>query len=329
MKQETLFILSGREDTRTIFKELESDSRIKILYGETILDQKSIIYTLMRVHYSYKIYQRIKLPFKGMWKKFLSLNQINFDINTRYKILFTNNSLFMTELTNLLKLKKQYHVDFYLYLVDSMGKRDTYKVQSYIDSDIFTEIISFDEKDSKQYGFKYFPHPIPYVKPRKSAIQQDIYFLGVAKGRSKHLIELSNFFKSNGVTQKLLVASSNGKEKLELKQHDLYSENITYRENIQNVSESNVVLEVVQENQYGPTLRYYESVIYNKKLLTNNTNIRTFPFYNEKYMKIFNTVSDIDLEWLTKKGEIDYGYSGEYSAKSFVEFILKLMNEER
>ena len=82
-------------------------------------------------------------------------------------------------------------------------------------------------------------------------------------------------------------------------------------------------MEILQKNQHGATLRYFEAVCYNKKLLTNNKDIIYYPFYNSKWMKVFTNISEIDIEWLRTNENIDYKYSGEFSPKLLIDKILK------
>lgn len=49
------------------------------------------------------------------------------------------------------------------------------------------------------------------------------------------------------------------------------------------------------------------------KNLTNNPNIKELSFYNPKYMQHFESVEDIDFEWVKKRELIDYHYNNEFS----------------
>lgn len=78
-------------------------------------------------------------------------------------------------------------------------------------------------------------------------------------------------------------------------------------------SDSKVALRCCAEGQRGTSLRYMEAVCYNKKLLTNNDDVVTYPFYDPRYMKIFHTLTDIDLDWLKMDIDVEYHYNGEFS----------------
>ena len=50
-------------------------------------------------------------------------------------------------------------------------------------------------------------------------------------------------------------------------------------ENIRNISQSKALVDILQTGQYGITLRTYEALVNKKKLVTNNTQIKKYPFY--------------------------------------------------
>lgn len=64
---------------------------------------------------------------------------------------------------------------------------------------------------------------------------------------------------------------------------------------------TNCILEILQEGQYQQSIRYFEAIIYNKKLLTNNKNVKNLPYFDERYMRYFSSITDIDLSGLKKK----------------------------
>ena len=85
---------------------------------------------------------------------------------------------------------------------------------------------------------------------------------------------------------------------------------------------SNCILELMNDNQAGNTLRFKEAVCYNKKLLTNNRAAFDSPYYDERYIRVFDDVSEIDPEWIAQKCAVDYCYGGEYSPQRLLEMII-------
>ena len=93
----------------------------------------------------------------------------------------------------------------------------------------------------------------------------------------------------------------------------------SYNDILEDLQNSKCILEIMRENQTGPSLRYFEAVCYNKKLLTTNPEIVNFPYYDNRFMKIFSNPEDIDIEWLKDTSCIvDYHYRGDFSPISLI-----------
>lgn len=96
---------------------------------------------------------------------------------------------------------------------------------------------------------------------------------------------------------------------------------ISYPQVVSRVKSSNCVLEVLQTNQKAQSLRYFEAIAYNKKLLTNNPGIVELPYYDDRYMRAFKNIEDIDVDWVRAREKIDYKYKGEFSPLGIIEYI--------
>ena len=83
------------------------------------------------------------------------------------------------------------------------------------------------------------------------------------------------------------------------------------------------VVEIVREGQTVFTLRTCEAVAFNKKLLTNNKNLKNMPFYDERYMYIFDDVDDIDMNFLLNRDSVLYEKNDYFSPIN----ILKRLDE--
>ena len=54
------------------------------------------------------------------------------------------------------------------------------------------------------------------------------------------------------------------------------------------------------------------------------------PFYDARYMKYFETVSDIDFDWVRRKEKIDYHYNNEFSPVYLLDKIAnKIKDDEK
>ena len=74
------------------------------------------------------------------------------------------------------------------------------------------------------------------------------------------------------------------------------------------------MVEVLADGQSSSSFRYYEAVVYNKKLLTNNSNVKDMPFYDPKYIQYFDDTYSIDYDWIKDNSYgVDFKYNNEFS----------------
>lgn len=308
------------------------------MYRDLIVNEKVSTYYLnkpaknkimnffRRVHCSFRINQIIDLPGKGLWDYKL-LEEV--DNNTC--VIFSTGALSLTSRSLLKKIKKK-SGRMVLLIVDSMHASSWHiKIaKPRIFNFAWDLILSFDQNDCKEFGFQYlgknYYSILADVAP--SEINSDIYYVGREKrncNRNQKVIEFQKLFAKNSIICNFNLIDSlinKGKYKdVEVKGLTVSYSDIPYEKVVSDVKSSNCIFEIVQDGQAAQTIRYFEAVCYNKKLLTNNFNICNFPFYNSSFMKCFSTFDDIDLEWVRRKENIDYGYSNEFSPVKILDLI--------
>lgn len=101
----------------------------------------------------------------------------------------------------------------------------------------------------------------------------------------------------------------------------VFNNDVDIRDNIQNVVNSNCILEPMHAGYQAITFRYLEAVCYNRKLLTGNADVVNMKYYNPDYIKVYKSLDDIDWEWVKRKENVDYGYEGDYSPETFLDYI--------
>lgn len=183
--------------------------------------------------------------------------------------------------------------------------------ESYLKDKNIDEIWSYDRNDCKKYNLKFntqfYNNKLKCPNLKKV---QDVIFLGKDKGRRKIIENLNESLAKNKVTSKLMIVESE-------KQYISYSKYLEY------IGESKAILDIVMDNVMGLTLRCMESLFLNKKLITNNTDIQNYDFYNPKNIFILgkDDVNDIknfiDSEYEPVKEEIVDYYDYESWIKRF------------
>ncbi len=255
---------------------------------------------------------------------YYNLYDFNYLADDTYHIIIHTLTITKINIRCIESLKKKHtNIRIYALLNDSMDASSFHMeyVRDKLFSNVWDRVLTYDKEDADKYGFTWIGYCIysswDFVPP--DAKHSDCYYVGNNKGNREGLVlDLYNRVKNSGLNARFDIVSQTPNPQGE----PLYlKDGIPYSEVVSRVKSTNCIIEILQENQRSQSLRWFEAIAYNKKLLTNNRNIRTLPYYDERYMKSFEKVEDIDLEWLSKPEIINYGYHNEYSPLNLVEFI--------
>jgi hypothetical protein len=143
---------------------------------------------------------------------------------------------------------------------------------------------TFDSSDSQLYNLnltsQVYRNVDTYIATTAKEINWDVFFVGQDKGRIKALLEWKKKFTELGLRTNIIVTkdhhSSYSFEELDLVSH----QEISYTDNIRLILQSLCLLEIVQQNQTGPSIRFMECLFFNKKLITNNLLVAQMEFYH-------------------------------------------------
>lgn len=148
--------------------------------------------------------------------------------------------------------------------------------------DLGVEIYSFDRAQSIKDNllFKhYYYGAAPLVKvDNNKQILQDIYFIGVDKGRLQLLKKLAKDFSQMGLSFKCQVVRDRHR-RYQKADEPFLSVPQKYEQIVQNIKQSIAVLDINASGQSGITLRPMEAMFFNKKLITNNRDVLKYDFY--------------------------------------------------
>lgn len=239
-------------------------------------------------------------------------------------VFFTNESLNGLDKEIILDIKTKAKATVLFFIDELFNDYESMSTAKKMISDkdkIFDLVYTFSPKDAEKYNLLKTMNYYHCLELKHDKIIPRVFFVGNIKRRKEFLSDLSFLFDKKGVDYHFVIDGLKENVFKKWKRG-----RISYYKNIKNVYSSNVILDMADERQTGMTLRYYEAVCYNKKLLTNNANIINMPYYDEKYMKVYKTVGDvekIDKSWFTAVENIDYGYKCEFEPKYFLEQIEK------
>ena len=226
------------------------------------------------------------------------------------------------------KMTKKYMT----YLYDSV---DRCPVNHLLDG-IFDEIYSFDEDDVKKYGFKKINN-YNYIDKQpianKNAIKNQVLYIASFDNRLTTVYNLKNIFTKIGVNFRFIIV---GKKTTLYKLKNYFSkklDNIELKRKIINqndlkilYNETEVILDLVRENQTGLSFRVFEAMAFQKKIITTNKSITSYDFYNPNNILV---IDNEDLEINNTFFQTDYQTIPDeiynlYTLDSWVETVFKL-----
>ena len=185
-------------------------------------------------------------------------------------------------------------------------------------------ILCYNAGDASKYGFTqcnaYFSKDNSVVSGGEDT--SDLVFIGQPKDRQTIIEDVYKAVSKKCVCNFVIV---NGKGTVEGVNY--MPKGFSYRDYLIEELKSKCILEVIKGDTDSETLRCWEAVYYNKKLLTNWKGIFDFKYYNPKYMKYFEKPSDIDVDFILKKEKIDYGYEGDNSPVELIALIERKLEQ--
>jgi hypothetical protein len=187
----------------------------------------------------------------------------------------------------------------------------------------FDLVISYDNMhDVPVYGLTYAP---VYMSTSReidlSAItcQYDIAFIGTSKDRLSTIHRIYQLCTGYGLKPYFYIFRVKDSDRLPgivygiryLKRNLL----------LQRELESNCILEVLKGDAHSNTTRFWEAVIYNRKFYTNWKGVVDSPYYNPRFIRVFDSPDDLDIDFIKERIEVDYHYQGELSPLKYLELF--------
>lgn len=323
------FVFAGYSDLtlRTMFKDCLNREDVKIL--KEILPFSEYVNGLFRGLamrcYKYKFCQSLLYVVESVFRP---LEKLDTDDKKTY-LIFTNAAsigLSVPYFKKFLQRHKNY-IPVMLFM-DQLNlywaKYAKYLVEQIPQFQCFT----FDPQDAQNKDYKHTMSVYSYYDAEPGGVVSDIYFSFFGLNRLKTIIEIADYLEARQVRCNFIYVGDMDDATVELGTVKQVSKRLLYSEIVRDAAQANCLLEVQRDGQSGATLRYYEAICYNKKLLTTNKNVVNLPFYNPEYMKVFEKPSDIDYDWVRRRDPVDYHYDNRFSPVHFLEEIIDSANRE-
>lgn len=154
----------------------------------------------------------------------------------------------------------------------------------------YDQVYAFDKLDSEKFGFKY--SKLIYAPIRENIItnvkpEYDLFYIGQAKDRLQHLIEIFRHAKNEGLRCKFFITEV-PREQQYADPDITYNQNLSYKEVLMYISKSKGIVDAIQGDSTGMTIKTCEAVFWNKKLITTNIQVKDEPYYKVNNILIYN-----------------------------------------
>jgi len=244
-------------------------------YIFNLFDENISVYNLYKYssNFFYKILRKL------LYLSGFKLNNLFYEkwinyLGKKVKIIFFDSCRIDHRLLNVLKKRENIYIYYWnpVFNLRLLNKQKEY-----------FKVYSFDKGDSKKYKLKFNAqfYPLRYAQSVKSnEIKYDFMLVCADKGRAQ---SINNFYKLvNGCRNYIYIFCKK-------KSGGFYhKEKIRYSDYLNILNSSLCIVEIMQKNQSGLTLRSIEALFYNKKLITNNNTIKEEKFYNSANIYILN-----------------------------------------
>ncbi len=167
-------------------------------------------------------------------------------------------------------------------------------IYSYIE--LFDRFFVFDKVDLDYKKSKLLPITNFYCdynnfKISKEIHENDVFFIGSLIPKRMPQIELfiENTRKLNlKLDINIYYISESHKDKYPIKGIKYIDKYLTYEENINQLKKSRIVIDFLNETHKGLSFRTFEAICFDKKLITNNPEVKKYDFYNPNNIFIWD-----------------------------------------
>lgn len=323
MNKKVIVIDTGSESNHLMMSDvskLDCVTQISDVYNTN----SKFVKTLLRIHFGFKINNYFDFPFKDIWNRKCVLNKMLEDSTNEYYIVLVNDVIRKLSKRYIRKLMDLSRVHVYIVLLDAHEKIKPY-FRRCVDRFPTEHIYSFQKSDCMKYGYIYTNTLYSRIALPSEEELFDAYFVGEEKDRMDEIWQLFSKLSSQGISCHFDVITRKSIDIMKAKYPGItfIDHRISYKSILDNIAKSKCIVEICQQGQDGLTMRFYEAVFYNRRLITNNKTARENEFYDDRTMVIYTDPETIDIDESFFVGTVDYHYYNEMSPIHLIDRILE------
>ena len=318
MKYNYVYLGSNSDFTRISFGDLEKVDWAKY-FCKRIDTNSKVLTKLYQLHTSPKTNRFFRLPGQGIWNKMLFRQ--TFPEDKPICFVFYPRSRWLQN--GAIEYLRKKYPDCKIALIFQDLVRYSYP-QGLEEMLKKVDIaLSFDHADAEMHGMDYYPLVYsPYDVPEDDLIEEsDVYFVGKAKDRLPQILAAYEKLRDAGLKCEFYITGV-APEEQKYADEIHYCGQMSYVENLKRVKKTKCLLEIMQGGGHGYTLRACEAIMYDKKMITDNPEISSAPFFAPELISVFSGAEDINPSFVTAEPtEADYGWKENLSPLKLLEYI--------
>ena len=278
------------------YAELQNKDFVRMCKGALPMNEP-LLHKLHKLHWSAKLNRKINLPFKKLWFKRMTKGNFQDDKPVCFILYGGQYAIRDPRLCDYIKsLNPQNKIAVHY---RDLLKNDAKHLDMLKSKTDF--IYTYDRGEAEKFGLCHYESHIysqigDVTCPEE--FDYDLYFVGYPKDRLELLYKIHDTVSSKGIRCcfKLVgVAPEHKKDSSGL----IYLDNpIPYKQVVSDISKTRCILEIVQENSTGATMRTLEAVTYKRKLITNRKDLAKSSLFAPAQISQIDDPSDIDIEFL-------------------------------
>lgn len=190
----------------------------------------------------------------------------------------------------------------------------------------FDSLYSFDPIDAERYDLNFIPNFYSY-EDRTTAHEYDVYFLGsYDESRLATVLQIVSLLERQNqrVVIKLLPSGKATTAKNLPSAITFINHFIPFREAVEQMRKSRIILDVQNPIQHGLTFRVFDAMGLGKKIITTNADIVNYDFYDPNNIFIWNesTLFIPDEFFTSPYQELSKTIYKKYSQEQWVKTVL-------
>lgn len=197
---------------------------------------------------------------------------------------------------------------------------------------LFTKFYVFDKDDlspkndiypTTNFYFDCYDNLFNNKEPK-----YDVFFIGSYDKRIEKLIPICELLYNKGYKLNIFLFCSH-KEELDKYPFIKYSNKpFTYYENLEMVADSKCIIDLHHDSVHtGLSFRTFEALGFDKKLITTNSIVKDYDFYDPQNIFYFEGINDLNkIDEFISSGykEIDPNIKSKYSFTNWIKYILEI-----